>query len=193
MVPTVLHNSREVYHLRKALHGLKQVPCAWFEKFSDVIGSLGFRSSAHDPALFVRSTSVGHILLLLYGDDMILTGDDLNGITQLKLALNDQFEMKDLGPLCYFLGIEVPSSPKGYLFSQSSMPLTFFKKLVLQILEWLIRLFSSMCVILRLMFVSSPTTFHWGCCDLYFPLTSRDVVSKLIASFHLNFGASSLF
>ncbi|CAL2273919.1 unnamed protein product [Prunus armeniaca] len=117
--PGVLHNPGEVCRLRKALYGLKQAPRAWFEKFSAVIGSLGFQSSAHDPALFVRSTSVGRILLLLYVDDMILTGDDLDGITQLKLALHDRFEMKDLGPLRYFLGIEVASSPKGYLLSQS--------------------------------------------------------------------------
>ncbi|CAL8083072.1 unnamed protein product [Prunus armeniaca] len=117
--PGVLHNPREVCRLRKALYGLKQAPRAWFEKFSAVIGSLGFQSSAHDPALFVRSTSVGRILLLLYVDDMILTGDDLDGITQLKLALHDRFEIKDLGPLHYFLGIEVASSPKGYLLSQS--------------------------------------------------------------------------
>ncbi|CAL2227734.1 unnamed protein product [Prunus armeniaca] len=117
--PDVLHNPGEVCRLRKALYGLKQAPRAWFEKFSAVIGSLGFQSSAHDPAFFVRSTSVGRILLLLYVDDMILTGDDLDGITQLKLALHDRFEMKDLGPLHYFLGIEVASSPKGYLLSQS--------------------------------------------------------------------------
>ncbi|CAL2231092.1 unnamed protein product [Prunus armeniaca] len=105
--PGVLHNPGEVCRLRKALYGLKQAPHAWFDKFSTVISSLGFQSSAHDPALFVRSTSVGRILMLLYVDDMILTGDDLDGITQLKLALHDRFEMKDLGPLRYFLGIEV--------------------------------------------------------------------------------------
>ncbi|CAL8092397.1 unnamed protein product [Prunus armeniaca] len=105
--PGVLHNPEEVCRLRKALYGLKQAPRAWFEKFSAVISSLGFQSSAHDPGLFVRSTSVGRILMLLYVDDMILTGDDLDGITQLKLALHDRFEMKDLGPLRYFLGIEV--------------------------------------------------------------------------------------
>ncbi|XP_058770683.1 uncharacterized mitochondrial protein AtMg00810-like [Vicia villosa] len=121
MVPPqgVSHNQGEVCKLKKALYGLKQAPRAWFGKFTTVITSIRFRSSDHDSALFVKTTHHGLILLLLYIDDMIITGDDTDGINDLKLQLSKQFEMKDLGTLRYFLGIEVAYSPRGYLLSQS--------------------------------------------------------------------------
>ena len=117
--PGVPHGPGEVCRLKKALYGLKQAPRAWFEKFTAVITSLGFIPSENDSALFIRCTSGGRILVSLYVDDMIITGDDVGGITVLKSELSRCFEMKDLGPLRYFLGIEVAHSPKGYLLSQS--------------------------------------------------------------------------
>ncbi|GJR09126.1 retrovirus-related pol polyprotein from transposon TNT 1-94 [Tanacetum coccineum] len=117
--PGVSHKPGEVYKLRKALYGLKQAPRAWYEKFATVVTSFGFVSSHHDSILFIKQSSVGRILLSLYVDDMIITGDDCVGIESLKLELAHRFAMKDLGLLRYFLGIKVASSPKGYLLSQS--------------------------------------------------------------------------
>ncbi|KAK4366882.1 hypothetical protein RND71_014762 [Anisodus tanguticus] len=117
--PGVSHSPGQVCRLKKALYGLKQAPRAWFDKFSTVVSSLGFISSFHDSALFVKSSPAGCILLLLYVDDMIITGDDIDGIANLKSTLSRRFEMKDLGHLRYFLGIEVAYSEKGYILSQS--------------------------------------------------------------------------
>ena len=76
--------SNKVCHLWRALYGLKQAPRAWFAKFSSTISHLGYIASHYDSALFLYHTDKGTILLFLYVDDMIITGDDLNGIQELK-------------------------------------------------------------------------------------------------------------
>ncbi|KAM7488098.1 hypothetical protein LguiB_025582 [Lonicera macranthoides] len=116
--PGYSHQSTQVCKLRRALYGLKQAPRAWFAKFSSTITKLGYSSSTSDSGLFIRKTDSGIIFLLLYVDDMIITGDDLSGISNLKKSLSRFFEMKDLGRLNYFLGLEVLSDSTGYYLSQ---------------------------------------------------------------------------
>ena len=62
----------------------------------------------------MRRSNHGITILLLYVYDMIITGDDMRGIQDLKHFLGRQFEMKDLDPLNYFLGLDVSSSTNGY-------------------------------------------------------------------------------
>ena len=76
-------------------------------------------ASHYDFVLFLRRTDKGIILLLLYVDDMIIIGDDLNGIQELKDFLNQQFEMKDLGHLSYFLGLEITHFIDGLYITQA--------------------------------------------------------------------------
>ncbi|GKB09210.1 uncharacterized mitochondrial protein-like protein [Tanacetum coccineum] len=103
--PSVPHQSCKVCKLQKALYGLKQAPCAWYEKFFIGFTSHGFVSSHHDSALFVKRSSVGQ--------------------------LSHRFAMKDLGLLRYFLGIDVASSPKGYLLSQSKYIADLFDRTIM--------------------------------------------------------------
>ncbi|CAM8975392.1 unnamed protein product [Rhodiola kirilowii] len=107
-----------VLRLRRSLYGLKQAPRAWFERFSFVVTAAGFTASDHDPALFIHTSTRGRTLLLLYVDDMLITGDDPQHITFVKERLHTQFLMKDLGPIRYFLGIEFSSTPEGFFLSQ---------------------------------------------------------------------------
>ena len=111
--------SNKICRLQCALYGLKQAPRTWFAKFSSTIFYLGYITSHYDSALFLRRTDKGTILLLLYVDDMIITGDDLSGIQDLKDFLNQQFKMKDLGHLSYFLGFEITHSTDGLYITQA--------------------------------------------------------------------------
>ncbi|XP_068663020.1 uncharacterized mitochondrial protein AtMg00810-like [Aristolochia californica] len=87
--------------------------------FSSSLICLCFVASNYGFAMFIRKIIVGHIVVLLYVDDMIVIGDDEVGIVDLKQQLHSLFEMKDLGYLRYFLGIEVAYSSEGYILSQS--------------------------------------------------------------------------
>ena len=83
--PGLSVDSNKVCHLRRALYGLKQAPRAWFAKFSSTIFRLGYTANPYDSALFLHRTDTGTILLLLYVDDMIITGDDLRDIQNSRI------------------------------------------------------------------------------------------------------------
>lgn len=65
-----------VWKLHKAIYGLKQAPRAWFDKFSSYLIEYGFICSTRDPSLFIYQHGTNIMLLLLYVDDMILTGNN---------------------------------------------------------------------------------------------------------------------
>ncbi|KAK8954626.1 hypothetical protein KSP39_PZI001744 [Platanthera zijinensis] len=107
-----------VCHLRKSIYGLKQSPRAWFEKFSKVVCTSGFTRSSADFSLFTHHRSTGTVILLVYVDDILITGNDTVGIQQIKEQLNSAFQTKDLGNLRYFLGLEVARRSDGLVLSQ---------------------------------------------------------------------------
>ncbi|XP_028064838.1 uncharacterized protein LOC114267942 [Camellia sinensis] len=106
------YSSGQVCCLWCALYGLKQIRLLLLSL--DLI----LDPSVQDSTLFLLHTSAGFVALLLYVDDMIITGFDSSAISEIKQHLFRTFEMKDLGPLWYFLGIEVVFSPKGYFLSR---------------------------------------------------------------------------
>jgi len=121
----------KVCRLKKALYGLKQSPRAWFGRLTQAMISMGYRQSQSDHTLFIKHSQEGKLtLLLVYVDDMIVAGDDEHEKQILKEKLAAQFEMKDLGKLKYFLGIEVAYSKKGIFTPNESMLLIFSKKWV---------------------------------------------------------------
>ncbi|KAJ0762639.1 putative RNA-directed DNA polymerase [Helianthus annuus] len=111
-------NESKMRKLTKSLYGLKQAPRMWNEKLVGVLLELGFNQSKSDYSLFVKSINSALIILLVYVDDIIVTGNDANEINNVKELLKSKFMIKDLGLLKYFIGIEVIRSQFGICLSQ---------------------------------------------------------------------------
>ncbi|KAL6293121.1 hypothetical protein ACE6H2_001263 [Prunus campanulata] len=120
--PPGFTDSKQPHHvcrLLKSLYGLKQAPRAWNERFTTHLLTLGFVQSLADTSLFVLASSRDLIILLLYVDDIILTGNNMLLIQQTITALGREFDMKDLGKLTYFLGLQVQYTSAGIHVNQS--------------------------------------------------------------------------
>ncbi|CAN6447769.1 unnamed protein product [Victoria cruziana] len=116
--PPGFHIPQNKVLLKKTLYRLKQAPKAWFDRFSDVMLKHNFKSCYSDTAMFIKDTCIGNVVLLLYVDDMIITGSDYDEILKVKNLLHNSFQMIDLGKLTFFLGIEVAYSKRVYFLSQ---------------------------------------------------------------------------
>ncbi|CAL8173718.1 unnamed protein product [Prunus armeniaca] len=116
-----------VCRLHKSLYGLKQASRQWFAKFTSAILSAGFQQSKADYSLFTKNSGTSFTTLLIYVDDIVITGNDVRAIDSLKLLLYDHFWIKDLGDLKYFLGIEVSRSKRGVYISQRKYALEILK------------------------------------------------------------------
>ena len=79
---------------------------------------MGFATSKSDSSLFVWQGRLGPVSILLYVDDLFIADADIDEIGRVKLQLAASFDMKDMGDLHYFLGIEVIRTPEGILISQ---------------------------------------------------------------------------
>ena len=117
-----------VCKLRKALYGLKQAPRAWFEKLKSAFIAWGFSNSFSDTSLFFTHKGGRPLFLLVYVNDILITGEDSNAIQQLIKDLNIQFSLKTLGPVNYFLGFEVIRSPSSLHLSKTKYAIDFLNK-----------------------------------------------------------------
>ncbi|KAL1220946.1 Retrovirus-related Pol polyprotein from transposon RE2 [Cardamine amara subsp. amara] len=89
----------KVLKLRKAIYGLKQSPRAWYHKLSFTLTAKGFRRSEADHTLFTSQSAQGIIVVLVYVDDLIISGNDQAGIQETKFFLKSVFDIKDLGKI----------------------------------------------------------------------------------------------
>ncbi|RVW62844.1 Retrovirus-related Pol polyprotein from transposon TNT 1-94 [Vitis vinifera] len=92
------------------------------------IQAFGMNKCEKDHSVFYKKSAAGIILLVVYVDDIVITGNDHAGISNLKTFMHSKFHTKDLGELKYFLGIEVSRSKKGMFLSQRKYVLDLLKE-----------------------------------------------------------------
>ncbi|CAN6448059.1 unnamed protein product [Victoria cruziana] len=121
-------NTGKCYRLKKALYSLKQSPRTWFERLRVVMKNMNFKQGNSDHTLFIKSDGERRCILLVYVDDMIITGSDKEEILRLKQCLLKEFDLKDLGKLRYFFGVEFARSKNGLTMSQRKYTLDLLKE-----------------------------------------------------------------
>ncbi|RLN42615.1 retrotransposon protein, putative, unclassified [Panicum miliaceum] len=78
---------------------------------------MGYKQCNGDHTIFYRHFGRWIVVLAVYVDDITISGDNEEEINRLKKNLSEEFEVKDLGQLRYFLSIEIARSPKGIVLS----------------------------------------------------------------------------
>ncbi|XP_040873427.1 uncharacterized mitochondrial protein AtMg00810-like [Glycine max] len=106
-------NPQLVCRLQCSLYELKQASRQWFTRLSSFLISHEFRQSHSDHSLFLRFTGPITTVLLVYADDIILTGNIITEIQGITALLDQTFKIKDLGNLKFFLGLEIARTSKG--------------------------------------------------------------------------------
>ena len=96
-----------VYKLHKVLYGLCQAPRAQNTCLDKSLKNLGFTKSTQEQAVYIRGEIGARIIVGVYVDDLIVTGEDATTIADFKKKMFGEFDMSDLGMLHYYLGIEV--------------------------------------------------------------------------------------
>lgn len=92
--------------LKKELYGVKQAPRAWYARTDAYLQRLGFTKSSADSNLYIKAVNNEIVIILLYVEDLLLTGVE-GRIEECKKHLAVEFDMKDLGLVHYYLGLEV--------------------------------------------------------------------------------------
>jgi hypothetical protein len=118
----------KVLRLNKALYGLRQALRAWNAKLHSTLRSLGFTRSPSEHAVYVRGEASSRLLLGVYVDDLIVTGNSTPEIAKFKQEMMDRFKMSDLGLLSYYLGMEVTQRNGEITLCQSAYAAKLLEK-----------------------------------------------------------------
>src|SRR4051794_39833059 len=96
----------KVCKLQRSIHGLKKASRSWNQHFDKVIKNFGFIQN-YEVRIYKKVSGSSVAFLVLYVDDILLTGNDIELLESIKGYLNNSFSMKDLGDAAYILGIKI--------------------------------------------------------------------------------------
>eukprot|EP00253_Pinus_taeda_P034810 PITA_34810 len=114
-----IQDSSLVCKLKKSLYGLKQALRAWYAKMDSFILSQNFERCKSDPNVYMLRTHDSILILVLYVDDLLITSNFASTIAAVKRTLHDRFLVMDMGPLHFFLGLEISQDATGIKLSQA--------------------------------------------------------------------------
>lgn len=100
-------NESLVCKLEKSIYGLKQASRQWNIKFHQAIAAFGFTQNPEEHCLYIKQVGSRIAFLVLYVDDILLAGNDVNFLMEIKAWLFNMFEIKDLGEASYILGVKI--------------------------------------------------------------------------------------
>lgn len=114
-----VQGKNQVYKLKKSLYGLKQSGRMWNSVLHSFLLSQNFVQSMCDNCVYTKHNNNLKTIIIVWVDDIIISGSNLNCVNQIKLALSNKFKMKDLGPISWFLGIEFVTKDESIEMNQS--------------------------------------------------------------------------
>ena len=120
------HLTNHVLRVLKGLYCLKQSGRGWNKKITNYLTSIGFKALSGDNCVFVNHTT--HVIISLYFDDFLIFSKSMTAIKELKSLLIKEYNMKDLGPAKFILGIRIRREKDKIMIDQSSYIRSFLQK-----------------------------------------------------------------
>lgn len=100
--------------LKRTLYGLKQIPRAWYQAIDTFLLSSRWQRSTQDHNLYFFTQGSILVIILLFVDDLLVTGNSTTKIAETKQQLKQQYKMKELGPITHYLGVQIDTLSDGF-------------------------------------------------------------------------------
>ncbi|GJS03421.1 retrovirus-related pol polyprotein from transposon TNT 1-94 [Tanacetum coccineum] len=124
----IFDNPSHVYKLKKAMYGLKQAPCAWYDMLSSFLILQHFSKGAVDPTLFAPKAGNDLLLVQIYVDDIIFASTNTVLCNEFANLMTTKFKMSMMGQMPFFLRLLIYQSPRGIFLNQSKYASEIIKK-----------------------------------------------------------------